>query len=305
VRPLEGTIPPVVTPFRAGGELDLAAFEANLESYAAEDLQGYLVLGSNGEAVTLEEAEKLSLVKSARARSEGRLLLVGTGLEGTAATISLTAKVADLGADAVLVLTPHYYRSQMTVDLFKRHFAAVADASPVPVLLYSVPAFTGIPFPPALASDLSGHPKIVGMKESSGDVALLSRLVSSVPSSFAIACGSAPVAYPAFCLGARAQVVALACCAPRPAAALYRAFRDGDHERARALQEAVTPLASAVTSTYGVPGLKLAMTLAGRKGGQVRPPLLQAPQSIEAELKALLSRAEAAVLAHAPQGSGR
>jgi 4-hydroxy-2-oxoglutarate aldolase len=295
VKPLEGTIPPLVTPFEAGGALDLAAFESNLESYAQEDLQGYLVLGSNGEAVTLEEEEKLALIKSARARSGGRLLLVGTGLEGTSATIAFTARAADLGADAVLVLTPHYYRSQMTVEVLRRHYEAVADASPVPVLLYSVPSFTGLPFPPALASQLAGHPKVVGMKESSGDLALLSRLVSALPSSFAIACGSAPVAYPALCLGARAVILAVACCAPRPTAALTRAFREGKHERARALQEALTPLAVAVTSTYGVPGLKAAMSLAGRKGGFPRAPLLGLPKDANGELAGLLAKAEAAV----------
>jgi 4-hydroxy-2-oxoglutarate aldolase len=279
----------------------LRAFESNLESYAQEDLQGYLVLGSNGEAVTLSEQEKLDLVRSARARAGGRLLLVGTGLEGTAATIDLTRKAADLGADAVLVLTPHYYRSQMSVDVLRRYFEAVADASPVPVLLYSVPSFTGLPFPPALATDLQGHPNVAGMKESSGDLNLLSRLVSAMPGSFRIACGSAPVAYPALCLGAKALILAVACCAPRPAAALFRAFRDGDHPRARALQEALTPLAAAVTTTYGVPGLKAAMSLAGRQGGSPRAPLPGLAPGAEAEFRSLLLRAESAVAAVAPR----
>jgi 4-hydroxy-2-oxoglutarate aldolase len=292
---LEGTIPPLVTPFDEGGSLDIAAFEANLESYAAEDLQGYLVLGSNGEAATLEEEEKLALVRSARARAGTRLLLVGTGLEGTRATCRFTRKVADLGADAVLVLTPHYYRSQMTPEVLERYYRTVADESPVPVLLYSVPSFTGLLFPPGLAGRLGDHPRIVGMKESSGDIALLSRILATAPPRFRVCCGSAPVAYPAFCLGARAAVIALACCAPRPAAALYRAVKDGNHARARALQEAVTPLATAVTSTYGIPGLKAAMTLAGRRGGHPRAPLGPAGPAVVEELRPLLARAEAAV----------
>ena len=214
---LRGVIPPLVTPFQADGALDLASFEANLESLSAFDLAGFLVLGSNGEAASLEEEEKLALVAAARRGvAGGRLLLVGTGMESTRATIALGRRVADLGADAVLVLTPHYYKSRMTPDALRRHFEAVADASPVPVYLYSVPAFTGLAWPAGLAPTLAAHPRVAGMKESSGDVGLLSRIVASVPASFRVACGNAPVFYPALCAGAVAGVLAVANCAPRP-----------------------------------------------------------------------------------------
>ena len=143
----------------------------------------------------------------------------------------------------------------------------MADASPVPVYLYSVPAFTGLPWPPGLAPALAAHPRIAGMKESSGDVGLLGRVVSSVPASFEVACGNAPVFYPALCVGAAGGVLAVANCAPRPAIALHRAFVAGDHARARRIQEALTPLAAAVTTTHGVAGLKLAMGLVGLRGG--------------------------------------
>lgn len=292
---MRGIIPPLVTPFRADGALDLAGFEGNLEAYAAADLGGYLVLGSNGEAATLEEDEKLALVRAARRLSSGRTLLVGTGQESTRATVAFTRKAADLGADAVLVLTPHYYKSQMTVDALRRHYETVADASPVPVLLYTVPAFTGLPCPPTLPALLAAHPRMTGMKESSGDIALLGRILSSVPPSFAVACGSAPVLYPALCLGAVAGIVAVACCAPRPAAALYRAFCAGDHARARALQAAITPLATAVTASHGVAGLKAALDAVGLRGGSVRAPLLPASPSLPAELKPLLDLAHAAL----------
>lgn len=292
---LRGILPPLVTPFLPDGALDLASFEANLDSFTGEDLGGYLVLGSNGEASSLEEEEKLALVRAAKRRAGSRTLLAGTGLESTRATIALTRRLADLGADAALVLTPHYYRPQMTREALCRHFEAVAEASPIPVLLYSVPQLTGLSFPPALAADLAAHPRIAGMKESSGDVALLGRIVGSVPPDFAVACGSAPVVYPALCLGAVAGILAVACCAPRPAAALYRAFEAGDHARARRIQEALSPLAVAVTSTHGVAGLKAAMDLAGRRGGAVRPPLLPADPALREELRPLLERAEAAV----------
>jgi len=292
---MRGVIPPLVTPFRADGAVDLAAFEANVESLSAFDLAGFLVLGSNGEAASLEEEEKLALVSSARRGAGGRFLLVGTGLESTRATAALSRRVADLGADAVLVLTPHYYKSRMTVEALRRHFEAVADASPVPVYLYSVPAFTGLPWPPGLAAALAAHPRIAGMKESSGDVGLLSRIVASVPPSFRVACGNAPVFYPALCSGAVAGVLAVANCAPRPAIALLRAFEAGDHARARRIQEALTPLAAAITSVHGVAGLKETMTMIGLRGGTVRGPLLPAPPSVRDEIRPLLDAAEAAV----------
>jgi 4-hydroxy-2-oxoglutarate aldolase len=292
---LRGVIPPLVTPFRADGALDLAAFEANVESLAAHDLAGFLVLGSNGEAAGLDEEEKGALVTAARRRAPGRFLLVGTGVESTRGTIALTRRAADLGADAVLVLTPHFYKGRMTAEALRLHFEAVADASPAPVYLYSVPAFTGLPWPPGLAPALAAHPRIAGIKESSGDIGLMGRLVASVPATFEVACGNAPVFYPALCVGAVGGVLAVANCAPRPTIALHRAFVAGDHARARRLQEALTPLAAAVTTTHGVAGLKLAMGLAGLRGGELRAPLLPAPRSALDELRPLLEKAETAL----------
>jgi 4-hydroxy-2-oxoglutarate aldolase len=291
---LRGVIPPLVTPFRADGVVDLDAFEANVESLAVHDLAGFLVLGSNGEAASLDGEEKRALVAAARRRAPGRFLLVGTGMESTRGTAALTRKAADAGADAVLVLTPSYYKPRMTAEALRLHFEAVADASPVPVYLYSVPAFTGLPWPPGLAPALAAHPRVAGMKESSGDIALMGRLVASVPASFEVTCGNAPVFYPALCVGATGGVLAVANCAPRPTIALHRAFLAGDHARARRIQEALTPLAAAVTANYGVAGLKLAMDLAGLRGGQVRSPLLPAPPAALDELRPLLERANQA-----------
>lgn len=291
---LRGVLPPLVTPFRPDGELDLAAFEANLESYASEDLAGYVILGSNGEAPSLDEEEKLALLRAARRRAGSRLVIAGTGLESTRSTIALTRKAADIGVDAALVLTPSSFKSQMTVDALRRHYEAVADASPIPVLVYSFPAVTGLPFPPALAPAVAGHPRIVGMKESSGDVGLLGRIASSVPASFVLACGSAPAFYPSLCVGAAAGILAVANCAPRPALALFRAFAASDHARARRIQAALTPLGVAVTATYGVAGLKAAVDISGRRGGAVRAPLLPLPPAVHDELRRLLEAAEAA-----------
>jgi len=292
---LRGVVPPLVTPFRADGTIDLAAFEANIESLAGSGLAGFLVLGSNGEAAGLEDGEKLELIAAARRLTPGRFLLVGTGTESTRGTVALTRKAADRGADAALVLTPHFYRGRMTSEALLRYFEAVADASPIPVYLYSVPAFTGLPWPSGLAPALSGHPRIAGMKESSGDIGLLGRIIASVPPSFEVLCGNAPVFYPALCVGAQAGILAVANCAPGVVLALYEAFVAGEHVRARRLQEALTPLAVAVTSTWGVAGLKAAMDLAGLRGGDVRGPLMPAPEAARKEIGPLLDAARASI----------
>jgi 4-hydroxy-2-oxoglutarate aldolase len=292
---VRGVFTPVVTPFRPDGKVDTEAFEANLDLYAEHDLAGALVLGSNGEAASLDEGEKLALVGIARARLDRRVLLVGAGLESTRATIALVRKAADLGADAALILTPHYYKSQMTAEALARHFEAVADTSPIPILLYSVPAFTGIPWPAGLAEKLSAHPNVAGIKESSGDIGLLGRLRAATPETFAVVSGSAPTFYPALCVGASAGVLAVACCVPRTVAALYRAHEVSDHARARSLQQAIMPLAVAVTAGHGVAGLKAAMDAAGFRGGVVRSPLLPVGEAVQRELVALVSRAETAI----------
>jgi len=291
---LRGVVPPLVTPFHADGGLDLEAFGASLEALAVHEFSGFLVLGSNGEAASLDEDEKLLLVAAARRTVPGRFLLVGTGLESTRGTILLTRKAADLGADAVLVLTPCYYKGRMTADALRRHFEAVADASPVPVYLYSVPAFTGLTWPAGLARTLAAHPRIRGLKESSGDVGLLARIVESVPKDFEVACGNAPVLYPALCVGASGGVLAVANCAPRATLRLFRAWSEGDHATARRIQEAIAPLATAVTATHGVAGLKLALGLAGLRGGTVRAPLLPAAPGLLDEIRPLLEAANAA-----------
>jgi len=288
---LRGVVPPLVTPFRPDGALDVGGLERNLELLASHAFSGFLVLGSSGEAQSLDESEKLAVIAAARRRLDGRALLAGTGHESTRATVAFTRKAAELGIDAALVLTPHYYRASMTEAALRRHFETVADASPVPVYLYSVPAFTGLPWPPGLAEALAPHPRIAGMKESSGDVALLGRIVAGVPASFEAACGNARVFYPALCIGAAGGVLSVANCVPAATLALYEAFLAGDHARARVLQAALLPLATAIGSRFGVAGIKAAMDAAGLDGGAVRAPLLPVPAEGREELRGLVQAA--------------
>lgn len=286
---LQGVFPPLVTPFTADGAVDFGAFEANLDAYAPAAFGGALVLGSNGEAHVLEEAEKLALIANARRRVPGTLL-AGCGLESTAATIALVRKAADAGADLALLLPPHYFRARVDDELLRRHYEAVAESSPIPILFYSVPAVSGVTLSPPLAAALARHPRIAGVKESTGDMALLGRLKAAVPESFAIVCGSGPVYYPALCLGAKAGILAVACCLPEATVALHEAFAASDHTRARRLQEAIAPIATAVTVTHGVPALKAAMDLADLSGGWPRAPLAPVSPTVYEELRSLMLR---------------
>ncbi len=291
---LRGVIPPLVTPFREDGAVDLPAFERNLAAYAAAPLAGYLVLGSNGEACALDEAEKVDLVRAARRGAGDRPVLAGTGLESTRGTIALTCRAADAGADAALVVTPHYFKSQLTADALIRHFEAIADASPIPVLLYSVPANTGLALPAPVAIRLAAHPNVIGLKESSGDMGFLNRVLGTAPE-LGFLCGSAGAFYPALCAGATGGVLAVACAAPEITCALHAAAARGDHDRARSLQRTLMPLAAAVTTAHGVPGLKAAMDLAGYAGGFPRAPLAPVSEAVREELRAALALARSAI----------
>jgi 4-hydroxy-2-oxoglutarate aldolase len=292
---LTGIIPPIVTPFEADGRLDLAGYEANVESYAGCDFSGLLVLGSNGEAACLSQNEKVAIIKAAVARSNRRPIYAGTGMDSTRTTIELTREAADAGAAAALVLNPFFFKGHLNGEALRRHYEAVADVSRIPVLLYSMPGATGLAIPPSVVHQLARHPNIRGMKDSSGDIANLQRILAGVPREFPLAAGSAPVLYPALSLGASGGVVAVAGCAPEATTAVYRAFQAGDHDRARRLQLALTPLAVAVTATYGVAGLKAAVTLSGRQGGIPRPPLPAATEAEVVEIKRLMEAARAAL----------
>ncbi len=293
----EGVLPPVVTPFR-DGKVDLEAFRANLQHWNQTGLSGYLVLGSNGESVYLEEREKEALLETARENiPSGRILMAGTGRESTRETVRFTRRAAELGADCALVITPAYFRGQMTPDRLAAHFFRVADAAPIPVLLYNVPQFTGVNMEPELVARLADHPNIVGIKDSSGNVGQLAETVRLAPPGFAVFVGNAGVFYPALCVGAAGGILAVANVIPDLCVALFRAHRSGDHTAALALQHRMARLARLVTVVHGVGGLKAAMERAGYRGGEVREPLAmpdgQARAEIFRELEAVMAHRDA------------
>lgn len=284
-----GIFPPIVTPFRHG-ELDLAAARENARRWMSTPLSGLVALGTNGESAYVDDDEAVALLETLRPEvPRDRMLIAGTGRDSTRATIKATARAAAAGADAVLVRAPSFFKTQMTAEAFVRHYRALADSSPVPVLLYNFPAAFGVDLPISALEKLSKHPNIVGVKESGGDVARIADDVGRTPAGFAVFCGSAPVLYPSMVVGASGGILAVACVVPELCVRLYELASAGADADARELQARLTPLARSVTSTFGVPGLKAALDLAGYFGGEPRAPLAPAPPEAVATIRMQLS----------------
>jgi 4-hydroxy-2-oxoglutarate aldolase len=277
---LRTIFPPMPTPFR-DGEVDAEAIRGNVRRWMAAGLGGIVALGTNGEAPLLDEGEAQRVVETVREEvPRDRVLIAGAGHESTRATIAAARRLASAGADAVLVKTPYTYRAHVPAAGLVAHYRAVADASPVPVLLYNFPASTGVNLSAETVSVLATHPNIAGMKETSTDGAQFADLSAAVPDDFTILCGSAPGVYAALCAGAKGAIIAVGCVLPALALELLAHVRAGRYDEALAIQHRITPLGRAVTAGFGIPGLKAALDLAGFTGGEPRPPL--APASTDA-----------------------
>lgn len=292
---LKGVLPPVPTPFGEDGEVAYQRLAENLQRWNRTGLSGYLVVGSTGECATLTEHEKLRLWEVARKHIPGeKRFIAGTGCESTRQTIALTKQAAQVGAEAALVVTPWYYKGAMKSRELEAHFTAVADAAPIPILLYSVPQFTGVVIEPDAVGRLSGHPNIIGMKDSSGVMGPFAEFVRVTPPTFQLFVGTTLTYYAGLCLGARGGILALANIVPEECVLIHRLLEDGKHEEARQLQLRLMPLGRAIDSRFGIPGVKAAMSLRGYYGGPPRPPLLPLrPQEVETVRKEL---ADAGVL---------
>jgi len=288
---LQGIFPPIPTPFENGHSAP-SRLEENIAKWNDTGLSGYLVLGSNGEAPMLSEAEKMELVRVARqAIPAGKILLVGSGLESTDATSVLTYRLADLGADAALVLTPSYYRDLITPDALRRHFEAIAEASPVPILIYNVPKFTGVNVTVDVVVNLSQHTNIIGMKDSGGNLGQLIELREKLPSTFQLLIGTDSVLLGGLAHGLRGAILALANVAPRECVELFNAVEDEKWDVAQALANRLAPIGRAVTTRFGVPGLKAALDELGYFGGEPRPPLLPVTEKMREEIRLILQKA--------------
>ncbi len=269
-----GVLAPITTPFDARtGNVVPERMRSNARTLVAAGLDGIVVAGSTGEAPLLEAEEQRVLIAAARdVIPDGRWLIAGTGAESTRATIALTQAAAAEGADAVLVRPPGYFSTAHSPASLVDHFRAVADASPVPVLIYNIPKYTHLPLDPGLIRQLSTHERIVGAKDSSGDAKNLAAYREAAPG-WVMLVGSASLLYQGLALGCDGGVVGVACFAAEPCAALVAAYGAGDRARAGAIQEALIPLDREIVGKLGPAGVKAAMEAVGLYGGPVRAPL--------------------------------
>jgi 4-hydroxy-2-oxoglutarate aldolase len=291
---IQGIYPPIPTFFDENEDLDLATLREHLTRLKAAGITGFVALGSNGEAVHLDRDERRVVISTTRemAGSESQVL-AGAGTDSTRGTIALCQLASDAGADVALVLPPHHYRSRMDAASVRAHYLAVADASPIPVMIYNMPGNTaGLDLDAETVITLSAHPNIIGMKDSSGNVAKLAEVVAGVRSDFVTLAGSAGFLLAALVVGARGAIAALANIAPHECLELVALYEAGQMDEARALQARLVPVNTAVTSGYGVPGLKAALEFVAHYGGAPRRPLAPLGQSERVKLRSLLAEAD-------------
>ena len=247
-------------------------------------------MGSTGERVHLDEREYLRVIEISRNEvPSDYAFIVGAGQQSTKGTIAEIRKASDYGADTVLVITPHFYRAAISQDVLFDYYTAVANASPVPVLLYSMPALTGIKLEAETIAKLSSHPKIIGVKDSSNEVAGFKQTVDLCPPEFAVMTGNGTVLFDMLEAGATGGILAVGCVVPEICLEIYKLYRSGELDRARELQKRLTPLATAVTVKFGIAGLKLALDLRGYSGMSVRAPLSPVSSQAKLEIPELLA----------------
>jgi 4-hydroxy-2-oxoglutarate aldolase len=297
IEDLRGVLLPIPTPFDNAGDVDLAALRSNIAKWSTTGVRGVVMLGSTGERVNLDEREYLAVIEAAREevgrRPEGFSFIVGAGQQSTRGTIDEIKRVVAAGpVDAVLVITPFFYRPAITQAALVDHYRAVADAAVVPVILYSMPALTAVKIEPETAARLSEHENIIGIKDSSNDLDGLRETIKLVRENFAVLTGNGTVLHDALAAGACGGILAVACAAPAICLAIFHALRSGDTELAAQLQAKLTPLAAAVTVRYGIGGLKAALDMKGYIGGAVRAPLRAPDEAARAEIRKCLDEAE-------------
>jgi len=296
-----GTFLPVTTPFDpVTGDVDVVAYRANLRHWFQSPISGVLISGSTGESVLLDDEERSTLLEAAcDVVPQDGLVIAGTGMESTRHTIRATKQAAEAGADAVLVSPPAYFKGAMSPEALARHFKAVADASPVPVLVYQVPLrLSTLDLPTGLIEELSNHPNIAGIKDSRGKLDLVGELVEHSANDFQVLVGSGAILYGALETGAVGGIVAVGLIASAEVAEISVAFQEGRTSDAGRIQERIAPVHNRIVGGMGVPGVKAALDMLGLHGGAPRPPLARSPESRADEIRGIL--AAASLLQEAP-----
>lgn len=285
---LKGIFAALSTPF-IGEKISPEKLEENMRKYNSFDLAGYVVIGTTGESVFLSDEESEKLVLAAKeAISPEKKIIVGTGRESTKATLEFTNRMTELDIDAVLVRTPSYFKSRMDNETLKRHYLTIAEQSKVPVLPYNIPQLTGVFMDSKLIIELSNHPNIVGLKDSSGDLAFLGEVTPHLEPDFSYFLGAGSVLLQGLFMGACGGILRLAAAAPTQCVELYRLFLEGKFDEARDMQLKLIPLNQAIIQTHGIPGLKHALDLLGYYGGPPRLPLLPLDEKGKKEMENIL-----------------
>jgi len=297
-----GVFPALTTPFAADGSVSVEALKHNIGRYSDTGLAGFTVIGSTGESVLLSRKEIDTIWATVKeAAAPKKKLIAGTGAESTAETIERTKRAAEFGYHAALVKTPYYYKPAYKAENYIAHYRKVADASPIPVLLYSVPQFTGVSLEAAEVAALSQHPNIIGIKESSGHVQRIAEMVEGAPRSFQVLTGSASMLFPSMTVGACGAILALASALPEMCVAMYDAVQSGDLRKARELETHMLPASKIIVAQNGIPGVKYAMDLVGYLGGNPREPLLPVSDAQKTAIRDLIAKLDAQ--GHAPKAA--
>jgi 4-hydroxy-2-oxoglutarate aldolase len=285
---LSGIFPPLVSTFE-NEELALDKLLRNIRKYERRELAGYVLFGSNGESVFLTSEEKLKIVSTIREHTK-KTLIVGTGLDSIKGTIQLTNDAAEKGANYALIITPSFFKSEMKHHTFLNYYHKIAESVMIPVIIYNVPKFTNVNIEPDTVIELAKHPNIAGLKDSTEVTSRISEIAADVPEGFKLIVGTASVLFPGLSAGATGGILALANILPDECLQLYQLTKENKLQEALELQNRLIPVNKAITSKFGVAGLKAAMDLLGYDGGSPRLPLEPLSEAQLIELKVIFKK---------------
>ena len=288
---ISGVFPALTTPFE-NGNLSVSHLKSNIEKFNEVDLSGYLVLGSTGESVLMNDHERIRAIETVRScASAGKTIIAGTGMQSTRSTIEFSNLSAEAGADYALVVTPFFFKSQMTAQNLEIYYREIAEKSKIPIILYNVPKYTGLTLPVETVVSLADHPNIAGLKDASGNIAVMGELLKACPPGFSLLQGMGSVFFPSLVLGAKGGILALSNMAPAETVEIFELFQSGKLEKAREVQTGIIGVNQKIVGNFGVPGIKYALDLLGYFGGDPRPPLQPVNQEAKDSIRHILKDA--------------
>lgn len=279
-----GVATALATPFQENGQLNLEAWAALIEDQIQEGVTGLVIGGTTGEGMTITDDEFETLLVRAVEVANGRAVIIaGTGSNNTAVSIEKTKRAAELGAEMAMVVTPYYNKSTQAGLI--AHFTAIADASPIPLMLYNVPSRTGVALAPETVGELAEHPRITALKEASGDISVMAQMMAHIPEGFTVYCGNDDQILPYMAWGAQGVVSVLSNVYPGATVALAEALLAGDLQTARTWQIRLLPVIDELFAEVNPIPVKAALQARGFEVGAPRLPLV--PMSATAEAKLL------------------